>query len=55
MNYADWHYKSIRDFTLEDALQAYEEGFYSICMNGVIGILTNDPDYSIKRLHKVNS
>ena len=39
-----WNYKNIKDFTLEDTLEAEEEGFYSICKDGKVSILTNDED-----------
>lgn len=37
----DWHYKRIKDLTLEDALQAYSEGFYCVCADCRIECLTN--------------
>lgn len=38
---ADWHYKRIKDLTLGDALQAYEEGFYCMCADGKVECLIN--------------
>ncbi len=42
--YAPWHFKRLKHFTLEDAEQAYKEGFCCVCSNGKIKYLTNDPD-----------
>lgn len=47
--FADWHTKRLRDFTLEDAMQAFNEGFYSICNDGKVECLTNDEDYRLRR------
>jgi len=42
--YKEWHAKRMKDFTLEDAIEASEEGFYCVCGNGRITLLSNDED-----------
>jgi uncharacterized protein YacL (UPF0231 family) len=37
----DWRNKRLRDFTLEDAMQAYDDGFFTICGDGDIKCLQN--------------
>ena len=39
----DWHTKRLKDFTLEDAMDAMKEGFCCICKDGKLGVLTNYP------------
>ena len=37
----NWHIRKLKDFTLEDAMDAMDEGFYCICKDGKLGVLTN--------------
>ena len=40
----DWHTRRLKDFTLEDSIDAAKEGFCSICRDGRISVLSNDED-----------
>jgi hypothetical protein len=40
----NWMYKRMQDYTLEDALQAFDEGFFCICKDGRVRCLTNAED-----------
>jgi hypothetical protein len=40
----DWHTKRLINFTIEDAMAAFKEGFVCICADGHPACLTNDPD-----------
>lgn len=44
---SNWHYKRINDLTIEDALQAYSEGFDCICADGKVQVLTNMEEYYV--------
>lgn len=45
-----WQYKRLPDFTPEDAIAAAENGFYSICKDGKIAILTDNDTIDIPEL-----
>lgn len=37
-------FKQIKDYTLEDALEEYDDDFFCICGDGKIKYITNDED-----------
>jgi hypothetical protein len=37
----NWRDKRLKEFTLEDAMQAYADGFFTICGDGDIKCLRN--------------
>jgi hypothetical protein len=44
MDHRNWHMNRLKDFTLEDAMEAMNDGFYCVCGNGRLAILSNDED-----------
>jgi hypothetical protein len=39
----NWPTKSIKDFTLEDAILVYNEGFYCVCTDSRITSISEEP------------
>jgi len=39
---------ALKDYTLEDALKAYKDGFILVCEDGKVGLFTDNENYDIK-------